>query len=59
MEIDVFISYHTASSHSTVEAVVNRLENAGIRCWYAPRNVVGTYAAQLAVRSVYPARRAG
>ena len=37
MEIDVFISYHTASSHSTVEAVVNRLENAGIRYWYAPR----------------------
>ena len=47
MEIDVFISYHTASSRSIVEAVVNKLENAGVRCWYAPRDVVGAYAASI------------
>ncbi len=44
MEIDVFISYHTNSSRAVVEAVVNRLEGVGVRCWYAPRNVGANYA---------------
>ena len=47
MEIDVFISYHTNSSRTVVEAVVNRLEGVGIRCWYAPRDVVGSYAGSI------------
>ena len=47
MEIDVFISYHTNSSRAVVEAVVNRLEGVGIRCWYAPRDVVGSYAGSI------------
>lgn len=51
MNIDVFISYHTASSLSVVEAVVNKLESSGVRCWYAPRDVAGPYAASI-VRAI-------
>lgn len=47
MDIDVFISYHTASSLAVVEAVVNKLESVGVRCWYAPRDVVGAYASSI------------
>lgn len=37
-DIDVFISY---SSYNKTEAdiIVNELEQHGIRCWYAPRNI--------------------
>ncbi len=44
MNIDVFISYHTQSSLPTVEAIVNKLESIGIRCWYANRDSGGAYA---------------
>lgn len=47
MEIDVFISHHTDSSLHIVEAIVNKLENKGIRCWYAPRNTKGVYASNI------------
>ncbi len=45
---DVFISYHAESSRSIVEAIVNKLESNGIRCWYAPRDVEGSYAGSIA-----------
>lgn len=48
MNIDVFISYHTNSSLHIVEAIVNKLEAGGVRCWYAPRDVVGDYAGRIA-----------
>lgn len=48
MEIDVFISYHVNSSKPIVEAIVNKLESIGIRCWYAPRDVQGRYAGSVA-----------
>lgn len=35
---DVFISYSHADA-SLREAVVQKLETAGIQCWYAPRNI--------------------
>lgn len=47
MNIDIFISYHTSSSLHITEAIVNKLESNSIRCWYAPRNVVGEYAASI------------
>lgn len=47
MEIDVFVSYHTDSSRNVVEAVVYKLEDKGIRCWYAPRDVEGNYAGSI------------
>ena len=47
MKIDVFISYHTESSRTITEAIVNKLEHKGIRCWYAPRDVEGTYAGSI------------
>jgi tetratricopeptide (TPR) repeat protein len=48
MDIDVFVSHHTSSSLHIVEAIVNRLESAGLRCWYAPRNTEGDYAGSIA-----------
>ena len=47
MEIDVFISHHTSSSLHIVEAIVNKLENIGVRCWYAPRDTEGAYAGSI------------
>jgi len=44
---DVFISYHTQSSKNTVLRIAETLENAGISCWYAPRNVMGDYASSI------------
>lgn len=44
MKIDVFISHHTDSSLHIVEAIVNKLEANGVRCWYAPRDTRGAYA---------------
>ena len=48
MEIDVFISHHTSSSLHIVEAIVNKLEGVGVRCWYAPRDTKGAYAGSIA-----------
>lgn len=47
MEIDVFVSHHTASSLHIVEGIVNKLESQGIRCWYAPRDTEGAYASSI------------
>lgn len=44
MNTDVFISYCTRSSLHIVEKVVQKLEENGIRCWYASRDSVGFYA---------------
>ncbi len=38
MAHDVFISYSHKDSN-IADAVCNRLESGGIRCWYAPRNI--------------------
>lgn len=38
MAHDVFISYSHKDSN-IADAVCNRLERGGIRCWYAPRNI--------------------
>ena len=48
MDIDVFVSHHTSSSLHIVEAIVNKLENNGVRCWYAPRDTEGSYAGSIA-----------
>ena len=48
MDIDVFVSHHTSTSLHIVEAIVNKLEAAGIRCWYAPRDTEGSYAGIIA-----------
>ena len=48
MYIDVFISHHTASSLQVVEAIANKLESNGIRCWYAPRDTEGAFAGSIA-----------
>lgn len=48
MSVDVFISYHTNSSLHIVEAIVNKLESGGVRCWYAPRDTEGAYAGIIA-----------
>ena len=41
---EVFISYHTESAKETVQTICRMLEDAGITCWYAPRDVSGPYA---------------
>lgn len=38
MDYDVFISY-ASEDKATAEAVCAALENAGIRCWFAPRDI--------------------
>ena len=48
MGIDVFIIYHTSSSSHITKAICNCLEANGIRCWYAPRDTVGSYANSIA-----------
>ena len=39
MPHDVFIS-HSSKDKLTADAVCNRLESAGIRCWIAPRDII-------------------
>jgi hypothetical protein len=39
MPYDVFIS-HSSKDRLTANAVCNRLESAGIRCWMAPRDII-------------------
>lgn len=46
--VDVFISHHTSSCLPVTQAICNHLENSGIRCWYAPRDTEGAYAACIA-----------
>ena len=47
----VFISYHHDSSVELVEHIVRALENNGIKCWYAPRDVTSKYAGDI-VRAI-------
>ncbi len=47
MNVDVFISHHTASSLHIVEAIANKLESFGVRCWYAPRDTSSSYASSI------------
>lgn len=44
MKIDVFVSYHADSARQTAEAVVNKLEQQGLRCWYQDRDTGGRFA---------------
>lgn len=39
MPYDVFIS-HSSKDKLTADAVCNKLESAGIRCWIAPRDII-------------------
>lgn len=39
MELDVFISY-SKYNKEVADAVCHGLESSGIRCWYAPRDVI-------------------
>ena len=43
---DVFLSY-AHDLKSVVDRICAELENEGIRCWYAPRDVVGDYATSI------------
>ena len=43
MAIDVFVSYHTATSLDTAKAVVQKLESQGLRCWYQDRDSHGKF----------------
>ncbi len=45
--VDVFISHHTSSCLPITQAICNSLESSGIRCWYAPRDTEGAYAASI------------
>lgn len=47
MDHEVFISYHRDSSAELVENIVQALESKGIKCWYAPRDVVSKYAGDI------------
>lgn len=47
MAIDVFVSYHTATSLDTAKAVVQKLESQGLRCWYQDRDSHGFYAEEI------------
>lgn len=47
MKKDVFISYHTDSSKEMVERITRCLEENGVSCWYAPRDVVSSYASSI------------
>ncbi len=39
MTNDVFISYESTDKH-TADAICSTLENSGIRCWFAPRDIL-------------------
>lgn len=46
MNIDVFISYEH-NSKSIADNICSVLESFKIRCWYAPRDVIGDYATSI------------
>ncbi len=39
MAHDIFISY-SSRDKNIADAVVSRMESGGIRCWYAPRDIL-------------------
>ena len=41
MNVDVFISHHTGSSRHIVEAICNKLESVGVRCWQSGKDLHG------------------
>lgn len=43
---DVFVSYEKETK-TIADNIVNMLEQNGIRCWYAPRDVLGQYAVSI------------
>lgn len=45
-KVDVFLSYEH-SLKSVVDRICVELESDGIRCWYAPRDVIGDYATSI------------
>ena len=47
MSYDCFFSYQH-DDLALVEAIAARLEDKGLVCWYAPRNVKGRYAKAIA-----------
>ena len=52
MNYDVFISY-SHKDKQIADAVCARLEQEGIRCWYAPRDIVpGADWAESIIRSI-------
>ena len=48
---EVFVSYHTSSAIDIVKKLVAALEEAGISCWYAPRDCEGDFAESI-VRAI-------
>src|SRR5215813_2561150 len=46
MPHDVFISYEK-TDHVIATAICARLEGVGVKCWIAPRDVAGNYAAAI------------
>lgn len=48
---EVFISYHTSSAIDIVKKLVAALEDAGISCWYAPRDCEEDFAESI-VRAI-------
>ena len=46
MDFDVFISYEH-NSKSIADSIVASFERDKIRCWYAPRDVIGDYATSI------------
>lgn len=46
MEYEIFISYQTESLWF-VEQFCDLLQHCGIRCWYAPRNVISNHAREI------------
>ena len=48
MQVDVFISHHVATCGHIAEAIANKLESMGIRCWYCGRDIQGgDYATEI------------
>ena len=41
MNVDVFISHHVKTSGHIAQAIANKLESMGIRCWYCGRDMTG------------------
>ncbi|HVN13283.1 MAG TPA: TIR domain-containing protein, partial [Kineosporiaceae bacterium] len=53
---DVFVSYSTGDK-PIADAIVSRLEQAGIRCWVAPRDVIpGQVFAEAIVQAIHASR---
>ncbi len=48
MQVDVFISHHVSTCGHIAEAITNKLESMGVRCWYCGRDIQGgDYATEI------------